>query len=102
MQSTTCPTPLKERPYVYVKKIQCRKGLILYFRKVEPPYGIENYLRRGNEVILLDLKRFAVMKVGDGDERVVCDRGGSQIFHLYRAILRSMKALGEHVEYLSH
>lgn len=46
--------------------------------KVEPPYGFDEYIRYGNEVGILDSKRFATMPVGEGDATVARVRGGSR------------------------
>lgn len=68
---------LEESPDVDLDKLQRRRGLLPDLRKGEPPYSVENYIRRRNEVGLLDLKRFAVMPAVEGNTTAVRVCGGS-------------------------
>lgn len=47
-------------------------------RKGKPLCSADEYIRRGNEVGLLDSKRFVGMPAGEGDITVVRVRGGSR------------------------
>lgn len=69
---------LEERPGVDVDKPQCRRGLLPVHHKGEPPYSVDEYIRRGNELGLLYSKIFAFMPVGGCDTTLVRVRGGSR------------------------
>lgn len=55
--------------WVAIEIIQQRQGLIPDRREEEPPYEIEEYLHRGDEVGLLEEKKFAAMQTGDKETR---------------------------------
>lgn len=44
------PITLEERPGIDFEKIQRRRGLLSNLCKGEPPYGVDQYILRGNEV----------------------------------------------------
>lgn len=71
------PTPLKKRPEVNFEKIERKRRLLQDRCKGEPPYGTDEYIKRGNKVGILYLRRFATMQVVEGDMTVVHYRGGS-------------------------
>lgn len=47
-------TSLKELPGDNVEKIRRRQGFLQNHRRSDSPYGIDEYVRRGNEVCQLD------------------------------------------------
>lgn len=77
-QAVSEPIPLEESPVIYVDKIKRRRALLQDRWKGETPYTVYQYIRRGNEVGLLDSKRFAAMPAVEGDTTVARTRSNSR------------------------
>lgn len=57
---------LEQQPGVNVDKISRRKGLLPDHRRGEPLYDVEEYIKRGQEITVLDSKRLEAMMAGEG------------------------------------
>lgn len=57
-QAVTNHTPLEELPGVYTAKIMRTRGLVPDLRNDDRSYGVDQYIRRGEEVGILETRKY--------------------------------------------